>query len=403
MAIKKYKLSLLDFCLYFIFIPFFYPRGFISYFPIYKTIFTLWLYAALGLAVLLIMIIVFKKDFRFKTSFMFLLLNYAYLIMITCLKMGGISVGFQKLFVPPILVLFCSCLLEKRAYQIVRILSNILIFNYILGLICDYVLFRKYFSAETHVIFMGHVQVVSQLGILGFFLGYILYHVMNEKRKAWILWVLCIVTMLLSETLASRTVLIIIGIWVLLYRLKFGTRFMRMKPMVYLIAFVIANIVLLYLSTTPIGGYNILGNMTTFNGRLYIWRAALLLLAHNWITGFGAYGVNIKVFWTRWVGDGTGFNYAHNEFLQALLDGGVIQVCLFLLMWKKHLDHMKNVSDEKMRIFGNLFSISFLAVMLAESVGVYYYVFIFMSLLAYLPQISEIANGNKGGSGNGTN
>lgn len=402
MAIKRYKLSLLDFCLYFIFIPFLYPRGFAEYFSVYRTFFTLWLYAALGLAVLLIMIIVFKKDFRFKTSFMFLLLNYAYLILITCIKTGGISVGFQKLFVPPILVLFCSCLLEKRAYQIVRVLSNLMIFNYILGLLCDYVLFRSYFSPDHHLIFLGHVQVVSQLGILGFFLGYILYHVMNEKRKAWILWVLCIATMLLSGTLASLTVLIIIGICVLLYRLKFGTRFMRMKPTVYLIAFVIANIVLLYLSTTPIAGYNILGNMTTFNGRLYIWRAALLLLPNNWMTGFGAYGINIKVFWSHWVGDGTGFNYAHNQFLQALLDGGVIQVCLFFLMWKKHLDHMKNVLDERMRLFGTLFSVSFLAVMLAESVDIYYFVFIFMSLLAYLPKVSEIENGNKGGSGNAT-
>lgn len=399
MANKKYKFSFLNFCLYFIFIPFLYPRGFAEYYSVYRTFFVVWLYAALALAILMILIVITKRDFHIRSCFYFFLLNYAYLVIVTLMKLGGVSVGFQKLFVPPVLMMFCLCMLEKRADQVVRVLSNILIYSYILDLICNYILFRSYFSpGDKHLTFLGHVQVASQIGILGLFLSYILHHKMNERRKAWVLCVLCIVSMLLSETLASLIVLLVLGICVLLYKLKIGARVLQLNPIIYLITITVVSGILLFLSTTPIAGYNILGDMTTFSGRLYIWREGLRLLRHNWITGFGSYGINIKVFWSQWTGDGTGFNYAHSQILQTLLDGGIIQTGLFLLMWKKYLGNIKRVFDGKMKIFANLFCILYFLVMLVESVDVYFYVFIFMSLVAYLPEFSKIGKEDEGGS-----
>ena len=100
-------------------------------------------------------------------------------------------------------------------------------------------------------------------------------------------------------------------------------------------------------------------------------------------------GVLLKVFWSKWEGDGSGMNYAHNDILQVLLDGGAIQLILFILMIFSYLNNVKKCKDKKMITFSNLCLISMLIVMSFESVMNYFYIFIFLSIMAYLPEISS--------------
>jgi len=118
----------------------------------------------------------------------------------------------------------------------------------------------------------------------------------------------------------------------------------------------------------------------TFNGRNAIWENALKLIKERPILGYGIDGVLIKVYW------GSEMNYAHNQFLQNLLTSYINRIVL-----KKYI------------VMTNATLIAFLCVMIFDSTTSYCYMYIFLSILVYLPEIERNQRGHMYGTNSNFN
>ena len=388
----KLRYSTYDVFLYLILIPFLYPRGFAEYIPMFKSFFDAWLLASMALIVLLFIYQVIRQKITPRPSLFFIFLYYILFICITFALQGSVSEGIQKLFVAPVLCLFSIICLELHKKSFLRCVSNILIINFALNLTVFHpAFFPMYFSEETlHLLFLGHVQVVAPLGILGIYIGYLLYRLdKKEHVKAIVLILLSIGNMLFSQTSASIIALVILSLGFLLaYVLKLR-QILCLNPHIYLLIYLVLNILALYyvryFTDTDLV---VVTDATTLNGRVFIWDEALILIEKKPITGYGAYGVLLQMFWHA---SDEGMNYAHNELLQRLLDGGILLLVAFLLLLSSYVKPIQRIKHDKgSKGMANLCLIAMLFVMTFESLTEYYYIFIFLSLLVYAPEFSEL-------------
>ena len=111
-------------------------------------------------------------------------LYYLLFVGITLALQGSVNEGIQKLFVAPVLCLFSVFCLESHKKSFLRCVSTLLIVNFLLNLTLFHpLIFPAYFSVETtHILFLGHVQVVAPFGILGIYIAYLMYR-MDERDK----------------------------------------------------------------------------------------------------------------------------------------------------------------------------------------------------------------------------
>ena len=83
--------------LYFVMIPFLYPRGFAECWPWYKTLFTLWLYVGLGVAAVWIVYDVLSRGLHYKKAAYWIVGYHILFVAITLLTQKGIHEGLQKM------------------------------------------------------------------------------------------------------------------------------------------------------------------------------------------------------------------------------------------------------------------------------------------------------------------
>ena len=390
---NHFTVKLKDIPVYLILIPFLYPRGFSEHFSWYKQFFTLWLYAAMGVTFLLFLQRVTWKRVRYKKCTIPMLVFFLLMVSITLVVRGGLGEGLQKMFAAPALCLLCMMLLKKDPDMFLRCLSNILIVNFLLNLtLFSPLLWKPYFDVDEHLTFLGHVQVSSQLGILGLLLSYLLRSG-GKKSKARLLWLLSLATMVMSETVASAIALVLILGGTALWRI--GFRFKRFGKWAWALVAVwlVCSVGLLALTVRLNGKYYMFGVNVSMSGRMFIWQAALDLMESHWLLGHGVHGALIHVFWSK-----TGMNYAHSQLMQCLLDGGVILAAAFTVMLASYTRGIRRTCDKRLAYCANLCLGAFLAIMLIESVTEYHYFYLFLSLLAYLPdmacRIRDQAGGN---------
>lgn len=160
---------------------------------------------------------------------------------------------------------------------------------------------------------------------------------------------------------------------------------------VIIIIFLICNVIIFAVVSNFNGATELFIRGLT-NGRTFIWSQALALMKNHWLIGYGAYGVLIKVFFSP-----TGMNYAHNEILQRLLDGGIVLSVLFIIMISSHAKNIRKVRNENLYYWGHFAFALMLVLMLFESVTEYYYFFMLLTILSYLPRIEEHQRKTSGG------
>ncbi|MGN1156538.1 MAG: O-antigen ligase family protein [Agathobacter sp.] len=369
----------------FILAPFMYPRGFAEHFSWYKMFFTLWTY---GAALLIILFFLFKIVHGYQNNrekLIILLAYFGYFAVITLLIQGGISEGIQKIFIAPIFCLFCLICLQSYTKDFLYALSTLLVLAFGLNITIFFPgVLGDYFNVDRHLLFLGHVQIFAQLGVLGLLLSTLL-KAYGSKMFSGILFALSIINMLLSDTVASKIVIIFYAfMWILSF-----------IPQIKKIAYVDSrwivfcglglNVLLFAFKVLLNGKYAVNGLDLSLNGRMFVWDSVLDMVKKSVLFGYGAYGVSFKVFWSA----GEGMNYAHNEVLQKLIDGGIcflilFVVFLFIMTWKTHKTKNKNIKKEANKALLVIFLI-----MLIESVTEYYYVYIIWLIVAYLPEIEQ--------------
>ena len=95
----------------------------------------------------------------------------------------------------------------------------------------------------------------------------------------------------------------------------------------------------------------------TFTGRIYIWRAALLLISNSFFIGYGDYGYKPCIV------DGRGiyeWNVAHNQILECMMEGGIVLTALWVYMvWRvMKLNYNRKTVYSKAALF-SMFSFLF--------------------------------------------
>ena len=111
------------------------------------------------------------------------------------------------------------------------------------------------------------------------------------------------------------------------------------------------------------------------NGRSFVWQSALEKIKERPVEGYGIDGILLSTFWT------SGFNYAHNQLLQSLLDGGIILTISFWNMIIRFAKEINKITMVKYRVLCNASLISLLFVMLFDSTTLYVYMYMILSII----------------------
>ena len=373
---------------YFALVPFLFPKGFSEYYYGYKK-FGVFI---LGISIVIILtrelFIVSSSNWMIKlyVPLVLILLYHITLLLITLAKQGTITEGLQKIFAVPAICLLLTEGGRRKLFNIIDVICNILIVEFLLNLLVfNQWLFPTYFLVDRHITFIGHVQVSSEIGILGILIAYaeLGYHV--YKVKPIVLIMLSFITMIYSKTAASYVSIALIVVFLLLGNLLLVKSFIVKH--IKLITVIIIALTAMWLNIDNIPAFSRFHSSIVryTSGRPFIWDKGIELFKEKPFLGYGAYGALIKPFWVQHTNGGKGFNYAHNTILQLLLDGGIVLTIIFIITLFVYLYHVeKYINDRNTKYIIYMLFITFLFVGQFESITEYYYFFIFLSIIPYM-------------------
>ena len=371
------KISLITIYYLFVEVAFLFPRGYAEYNTVYHQLMSLLVWGAVILILLVEVppIIKYSKKISIENS---LIVTYFFLaIVITVVLQKGLSSGLQQMFAVPVFCVFLIQNMKKNSRKLLNSLSMIFIINLSLNAFLTQIAF----DSETHIIFLGHVQMISQYGLAALVVA-ALYYIMyiDKKIKMGYLNFLKIFTMLKTDAESAVFVAIIILSGFVIYKFKLY-RILLFKTEIYVLGMLALNIVIIYL--TAINKSIIPG--LDFSGRQFVWQNALLNIKKQPVFGYGIDGVLLHTFWTEW--SGGGFNYAHNQIMQNLLDGGLVLTISFWGMIFTFIKQIKKVTERKYRVLFNSSVIALLFVMIFDSTTLYSYMYIILAIIYVVPSL----------------
>ncbi|NRZ25599.1 O-antigen ligase family protein [Clostridium beijerinckii] len=259
---------------------------------------------------------------------------------------------------------------EEDGIKIINSIVNILFVNFIINLVA----FRSIFFAYEHIVFLGHVQTISQFGTLALYFGSLQFLLDKNRRiKAVFFIIISLITMFTGDADSARVAAIIMIVVGMMYKFKIY-HLLWFKSKWYVFAFWGLSVFIVY----TVSGNNIFVNIidnSTFSGRNFVWKNALELFCNSPYFGYGIDGALITTFWS------TGMNYAHNQIVQNLIDGGVVLCISFWIMMIEFSSYIDRIQLKKYKVLANGTLITFLAIMITDSTTLYCYMFLFLSSL----------------------
>lgn len=373
--------------IYFVMIPFLYPRGFVETSDFYKGFFTLWLYLAMAVVVAWVVYDLLRNGPKNRWLECAVLVYYLLFVGITVLVQGGINAGLQKMFSAPALYLFCFLCLRKNSQRFLTVTGRILAVIFALNISVFSPPIAEKLMELYHVHFLGHVQVGAQYGVVGLLVAYLLLKLYPQRRDLGIVLLgTSVITVLWTGTLVGYIVIAVLAFGALLLWTKPARRQgwiqkgLRMDARWLVAGQLILSVGLLIFSLTKLDVL-LRNEFLSFNGRTFVWRDGIARFLERPVLGYGAYGVILETFWSE------GMNYAHSELLQRLMDGGVVLCLVFYGMLWVLLGRVGRTADRDAVAVTNVLLFAVLMVMLFESVTEYHYITVFFALAACLPEV----------------
>lgn len=373
--------------IYFVLIPFLYPRGFAEFSDAYKRFFTLWLYLAMVVVLVWVLYDLLRSPRRNRLLECAVVVYYVLFVGITVLVQGGISEGLQKMFSAPALYLFCFVCLKKDSRRLIAAAGRVLAVIFALNVSVFSPPIVEKLMNLFHIHFLGHVQVGAQYGMVGIMVAYLLLKLDPQRRDLGaVLLGTSVITVLWTDTLVGLIALAVLAAGALLLwtrpakKLHWLQAGLRMDSRWLLAGHILISAGLLIFSLTRI---DILmrNEFLSFNGRTFVWRDGIARFLEKPLLGYGAYGIQLETFWSE------GMNYAHSELLQRLMDGGVVLCVAFYGMLWVMLGRVRRAQDPDVIAVTNVLLLAVLVVMFFESVTEYHYITVFFALAACLPEI----------------
>ena len=385
---------------YFILISFLFPRGCSEFNIIYKrfSAYLVWISVILIWIVIGIDLYKRKDIINNKKEIIFIMSYFVLAILITIAIRKQNITGLQQLFAYPTMCAFIILKVKNNQKIFLNCINNIMLILFILNPIITWIFFKE----QYHLTFLGHVQMISQLGLLAIFSA-ILYYIMFNEKKVKIVAIIFLVGLAFITTDATAAMLtaILLVICFIIYKTKIKN-ILLLNSELYILIVIILNILVITISVLNNVLNDNLISVLDFSGRSFVWKDAISKISNNLLFGYGIDGIKLQVFWTELEGTG-GFNYAHNQILQNLLDGGMVLLIAFWNMMLTFCKNIKNISNEKIKALSNSILFIFLIIMIFESATLYSYVFILLSIIYTLKYNNELNKMVKEKNRDGTN
>lgn len=388
-SVKVKKSALLKIICYYIFISFLFPGGYISLNNVYKTISSVLIWSS----VILIWIYVFIKcyckekqngKFVLEKNFLFIMFYFVYAILITLILRKGKLIGLQQLISFPSIFVFVILSGKENLKILLNCINNIMLILFSINIIMT----KTFFVNQYHITFLGHVQMISQLGVLAIF-TVILYDVLYQEKKIRkiILVVLIEITLITTDASLALMTAILLVVLFIISKTRFN-KILLLNSKIYIICGIIFNIAIVLISIYNNSYNNNYISWLDFSGRSFVWKVALNKIFENPIFGYGVQGVLLQTFWSKWT-NSSGFNYAHNQILQNFLDGGIILSIAFANMLFSFCKNTKYITNDKCKVLCNIILILILNIMIFESTTIYCYYIICLSFIYVLSVLSK--------------
>ena len=280
----------------------------------------------------------------------------------------------------PFLCLLLLMYTDRNGTVLLDVLANIILFDVFVNctVLCPPI-FRKISGLTTTLICsIGHVQTAAQIGLIGILLSILLKDRKKNKRNI-ILMLFSIITMVISDTFVSEMVLLIL-LFCYVFRKKIDLMLKSIKLSKLYFGMVILNILVI----VCVVHYRI-----DFAARLGVYTVVISKFLGSPLLGYGVEGIKIIPEWMQWDKNAIGFNYAHNEVLQLLLDGGIILFVANLLLITKILNNAEKKINKKDKYLFSVILIAFSVVSISESVTDYNYFWTFIFIMLYSKGLFE--------------
>lgn len=349
------------------------PRGPIEISSLYKYVFTLMTWG-LVLVVWLRFFMRISADKRIiNKEYMPAVFYFVFAIVISLAVKRSLSGGLQQLFAYPTFFLFICEEMRRNSKQVIRAFADVLIVLLAINFPLTIVVFKRILY---HITFLGHVQMISQLGILAIFIavsGYVCGTL--TRGKTALLIILSFINMMTTDASSAVLSALILVAVLVVYIFKLYNLFC-FKSQIY-VAIMAAFSIFIVLAAVKSWLVGIVPDYS-FSGRSMIWQQAIEKFSESPIYGYGVDGVLLKPFW---VGKNGGFNYAHNQIMQNILDGGIILLALFWMMILSVSHSINKMKNKVMIIVSNSALICTLFVMVFDSVSLYCYSYVLFALI----------------------
>lgn len=383
----KIKLSIRNIFIYLTLIPFLLPRGFLEYSNSYKLVSKLSLFFAIALFIFYMLFLIKHQDLDFNKEIKSVIYYHIFLLIITLINQFSISLGFQKIFANLILCLFCYIECKKNPKNFISCLKNILIIIFTLNIfIFNQGRFGDYFDALfKHLTFLGHVHISAQIGLVAYLVVFInRYYYHQHSFSNILLFIEASIMMYMSHTSTSQLTLLLVFVGIIFRYISNHKISFKIDARAIFFGYLLLNVLMFYIAYINNWAIN-LGPLS-LNGRGFIWRSVFEVLLSKPVIGYGVKGVFFNVFW---LSQDTGINYAHNQFLQVLLDGGIILMIIFSYMMLLYAESINRIKNKGVKAFINVCWVVILLVMLFESPMEYFYIFLALSIMAGISDIER--------------
>ena len=377
---RNIHFQLNDIRLYFLLLAFMQPEGLYQIHG-WKLIGTAWLWIAVCVVWAQFFLEIFQDKFKLDWKGIWIGAYFALALLITIVIQHGISEGFQQLVAFPSVLVCILVNFRKTPQKLLNAVINILL----VSLIANLFLFRDYFAQIYHLTVLGHVQVIAQIGLVAVFasaLNLILFH--TGRVKSFLTIGLAMIVMLTADAESALLAALFLMVAWVCYKCSAIFRRLFCIKAVWIVTIMLAFNAFL-VAITAISGVLIRINPAfDFNGRSYIWQIALNLASQKSIFGYGMYGILIKPFW---VAPDGGFNYAHNQLMQNLIDGGIVLSIVFIGMMYAVALTIDRIKHQKCRMLSNIILAILMFVMCFESPTIYCHMYLFFGIALSLPKV----------------
>ncbi len=349
------------------------PRGPIELSSAYKYVFTLFTWGIVALIWLRFFMRFPVNKHTVNKEYLPAVLYFVFAIIISLAVKRSVSGGLQQLFAYPTFFLFICEEMRRNSKTVIKAFAGILTVLLAMNFPLTLIIFRRVLY---HITFLGHVQMISQFGVLAIFIAVIGF--MSDvlsRRKACLLAALTFLNMMTTDASSAVLSAVIIVAVLIVYIFKLYNLFC-FKSQIY-VGIMVAFSFFIIVAACKSWLVGMVPDYT-FSGRSYIWREVFQRFSESPIYGYGIEGILIKPFW---VGPNGGFNYAHNQIMQNILDGGVI---LFTLFWAMILSLAQSINKMKNKILvivSNAVLICTLFMMVFDSVSLYCYSYVLFAII----------------------